>query len=105
MNEKLIVFLKLFNIIGKSSKISFKNVLFCSRTYVIISLSKGECKMVRYKAYKFRIYPDELQRILIEKTFGCTRFVFNTFLVIITLYKQSICYMLVMKGIIKNGLL
>ena len=36
--------------------------------------------MVRYKAYKFRIYPDELQRILIEKTFGCTRFVFNTFL-------------------------
>ena len=36
--------------------------------------------MVRYKAYKFRIYPNELQRILIEKTFGCTRFVFNTFL-------------------------
>ena len=36
--------------------------------------------MVTYKACKFRIYPDELQRILIEKTFGCTRFVFNTFL-------------------------
>ena len=37
--------------------------------------------MVRYKAYKFRIYSNELQRILIEKTFGCTRFVFNIFLV------------------------
>ncbi len=36
--------------------------------------------MVIYKAYKFRIYPDESQRILIEKTFGSTRFVFNTFL-------------------------
>ena len=24
--------------------------------------------MFRYKTYKFRIYPDELQRVLIEKT-------------------------------------
>ena len=33
-----------------------------------------------YKAYKFRIYPDEKQRNLINKTLGCTRFVYNYFL-------------------------
>ena len=33
-----------------------------------------------YKAYKFRIYPNENQRILINKTLGCTRFVYNYFL-------------------------
>ena len=33
--------------------------------------------MLKNKAYKFRIYPNEKQKELIEKTFGCTRFVFN----------------------------
>ena len=33
-----------------------------------------------YKAYKFRIYPDENQRSLINKTLGCTRFIYNYFL-------------------------
>lgn len=32
------------------------------------------------KAFKFRIYPTESQEILIEKTFGCCRFVFNHYL-------------------------
>lgn len=32
------------------------------------------------KAYKFRIYPNNKQIELIEKTFGCTRFVYNYFL-------------------------
>jgi len=32
------------------------------------------------KAYKFRIYPNEGQRILFAKTFGCVRFVYNQFL-------------------------
>jgi putative transposase len=32
------------------------------------------------KAYKFRIYPTEEQKILIAKTIGCGRFVFNHFL-------------------------
>lgn len=32
------------------------------------------------KGYKFRIYPNEEQIELIEKTFGCTRFVYNHFL-------------------------
>ena len=29
------------------------------------------------KAYKFRIYPNTEQTTLIEKTFGCCRFVYN----------------------------
>lgn len=31
----------------------------------------------KYKALRFRIYPDQEQRILINKTFGCCRFVYN----------------------------
>ena len=33
-----------------------------------------------YKAYKFRLYPTDDQRILIHKTFGCSRFVYNYYL-------------------------
>ena len=33
-----------------------------------------------YKAYKFRMYPTKSQQILISKTFGCSRFVYNHFL-------------------------
>ena len=36
--------------------------------------------MNTYKAYKLRIYPNREQKIMIDKTFGCTRFVFNKFL-------------------------
>ena len=36
--------------------------------------------MIVNKAYKFRIYPNKEQRTLIDKTFGCSRFVFNHFL-------------------------
>ena len=32
------------------------------------------------KAYKYRIYPNKQQKILIAKTFGCTRFVYNYYL-------------------------
>lgn len=30
-----------------------------------------------YKAYKYRIYPNKKQQILIAKTFGCCRFIYN----------------------------
>ncbi len=33
-----------------------------------------------YRAYKFRLYPINEQRILIHKTFGCSRFVYNYYL-------------------------
>ncbi|MDA7027058.1 IS200/IS605 family element RNA-guided endonuclease TnpB [Bacillus sp. CLL-7-23] len=36
--------------------------------------------MIINKAYKFRIYPTKEQEILIAKTIGCSRFVFNRFL-------------------------
>ncbi len=36
--------------------------------------------MLVKKAYKFRIYPTKEQEILIAKTIGCSRFVFNRFL-------------------------
>ena len=32
------------------------------------------------KAYKFRIYPNEEQKILFAKTFGCVRFIYNKML-------------------------
>ena len=32
------------------------------------------------KAYKYRIYPNKKQIILINKTFGCCRFIFNYYL-------------------------
>lgn len=36
--------------------------------------------MLRNKAYKFRLYPNNEQEILINKTFGCARYVYNYFL-------------------------
>ncbi|HIQ65411.1 MAG TPA: helix-turn-helix domain-containing protein, partial [Candidatus Faecenecus gallistercoris] len=30
-----------------------------------------------YKSYQFRMYPNKQQIIMIQKTFGCTRFVYN----------------------------
>ena len=32
------------------------------------------------KAFKYRIYPNKKQQELIQKTFGCCRFVYNYFL-------------------------
>ena len=43
-------------------------------------LSRGVRIMGIYRAYKFRLYPNEEQRILIHKTFGCSRFVYNYYL-------------------------
>ena len=36
--------------------------------------------MKTYKAYKFRLYPTDSQKLLIEKTFRSTIFIYNTFL-------------------------
>ncbi len=36
--------------------------------------------MLAHKAYKFRLYPNKAQEVLIAKTIGCSRFVFNHFL-------------------------
>lgn len=36
--------------------------------------------MLYNKAYKFRIYPNEEQKVLLAKTFGCVRLVYNRML-------------------------
>ncbi len=36
--------------------------------------------MKQRKAYKFRIYPTEEQKIFFSKTFGCVRLVYNLML-------------------------
>lgn len=42
------------------------------------------------KAFKFRIYPNKAQQILLQKSFGCVRFVYNHFLAKkIEKYKQD----------------
>src|SRR5690625_3762057 len=41
---------------------------------------RGVSAMLLHKAYKFRIYPNKVQAILIAKTIGCARFVYNHFL-------------------------
>lgn len=42
------------------------------------------------RAYKFRIYPNKTQEILLQKTFGCVRFVYNHYLdKRITEYKEN----------------
>ncbi len=33
--------------------------------------------MIQMKAFKFRIYPNQTQKEMIEKSFGCSRFVYN----------------------------
>ena len=32
------------------------------------------------KSYKFRLYPNQEQEVLLQKTFGCVRFVYDYFL-------------------------
>ena len=42
------------------------------------------------KGYKYRIYPNEKQKVQITKTFGCCRFIYNHFLAMrIELYKTK----------------
>ena len=53
--------------------------------------------MLRHKAYKYRIYPSKEQEILIAKTIGCSRFVFNHFL-----DKWNVSYEITGKGLTYN---
>ena len=36
--------------------------------------------MLIYKAYKFRLYPTNEQKVMINKTFGCNRLIYNHYL-------------------------
>ena len=41
---------------------------------------KKEVTNIANKAYKFRIYPDDAQKVLFARTFGCVRMVYNHWL-------------------------
>ncbi len=40
-------------------------------------LSEVIVMMKIHRTYEFRLYPNKEQEMLIHKTFGCTRFVYN----------------------------
>ena len=46
----------------------------------MIVLREGKCENIMYKAYMFRLYPNKKQEEIINKTVGCTRFIYNHFL-------------------------
>ncbi|AGK52502.1 ISCpe2, transposase orfB [Bacillus sp. 1NLA3E] len=52
------------------------------------------------KAYKFRIYPNKKQIELINKTIGCSRFVFNFFL---GKQKEKDAYWYIVEEMVQNG--
>lgn len=54
--------------------------------------------MLRHRAYKFRIYPTKEQQILINKTFGTCRFLYNRFL-----YEWNQTYETTGKGLSYNA--
>jgi putative transposase len=56
--------------------------------------------MLVNKAYKFRLYPNEKQINLINKTIGCSRFVFNFFL---SKQKEKETYWYIVEEMVQNG--
>jgi putative transposase len=56
--------------------------------------------MLVNKAYKFRLYPNEKQINLINKTIGCSRFVFNFFL---CKQKEKETYWYIVEEMVQNG--
>ena len=56
--------------------------------------------MLVNKAYKFRIYPNKKQIELINKTIGCSRFVFNFFL---CKQKEKDAYWYIFEEMVQNG--
>jgi putative transposase len=56
--------------------------------------------MIVHKAYKFRLYPNKKQTELINKTIGCSRFVFNFFL---GKQKDKDAYWYICEEMVQNG--
>ena len=56
--------------------------------------------VLTHKAYKFRIYPNKNQIELINKTIGCSRFVFNFFL---GKQKEKDSYWYIVEEMVQNG--
>jgi putative transposase len=56
--------------------------------------------MTMHKAYKFRIYQNKKQEVLINKTIGCVRFVFNFLL---DKQKRQDAYWYTVEEMVQNG--
>ncbi|GIN57059.1 IS200/IS605 family element RNA-guided endonuclease TnpB [Lederbergia ruris] len=56
--------------------------------------------MMVKKAFKFRIYPNKYQTTLINKTIGCSRFVFNYF---VGKQKEKDAYWYIVNEMVQNG--
>ena len=48
------------------------------RTGIKNEYIRKKIKMVQQKSYKFRIYPNKTQEVLLNKTFGCVRYAWNS---------------------------
>jgi len=46
----------------------------------IIILSLRKVVIIMYKSFKFRLYPNKEQKELLNKSFGCSRFIYNYYL-------------------------
>ena len=46
--------------------------------------------MVKLKAYKFRLYPNKIQEVLLNKTFGCVRYFWNNQVSVFKTYDKEI---------------
>jgi putative transposase len=60
----------------------------------------GEKIILINKAYKFRIYPNKQQTTLINKTIGCSRFVYNYF---VGKQKEKDAYWYIVNEMVQNG--
>lgn len=43
-------------------------------------MNEGRIFLIKHKSFRFRLYPNKTQAVLINKTFGCVRFVYNKML-------------------------
>ncbi len=53
-----------------------------------------------HKGYKFRIYPTEEQRVLIHKTLGCCRYIWN---LVLGAQKKQDAYWYITEEMVQNG--
>jgi len=90
MKNKFFIFHVHKKISPKLVKIFNKTIATKPFGWYNVSTQKEMVTIFLNKAYKFRLYPTKEQEILINKTFGCTRLVYNYYLNMKQeLYKQN----------------
>ena len=54
---------------------NFEKIVFDKDNLIIYTINR--CSINMLKAFKYRLYPDENQKVLLAKTFGCCRKIYN----------------------------